>query len=125
MKNSFLQSRISGFADLFKTTSNLYVASLEIRPLLNYSERLNKLGILTMPFTYCPAETFFSERKKLSASTWPKDVVRRAASIRVDSRASFVDSPLETLRPPLLRVMQNTGHCILSPLKKRIPAGHP
>jgi hypothetical protein len=24
----------------------------------------------------------------------------------------------EALRPPLLRIMQNAGHCILSPLKK-------
>jgi hypothetical protein len=32
-----------------------------------------------------------------------------------------VDNPLEALRPPLLRVMQNTGHRILSPLKKRAP----
>jgi hypothetical protein len=27
-----------GFVDLFKTTSNLYIAPLEIRPLLNYSK---------------------------------------------------------------------------------------
>ena len=66
---------------------------------------------------------FFSERKKLSASNWPKDVVRRAANIEVDSRSSFVDSPLDALRPPLLRVMQDTGHCILSPPKKKVSAG--
>jgi hypothetical protein len=60
-----------------------------------------------------------------------KDVVRRAADIWVGSGSSFVDSLLEVpfdkltalsnvegLRPPLLRVMQNFGHCILSPLKK-------
>jgi hypothetical protein len=47
-----------------------------------------------------------------------KDVVRRATDIRVASRSFFVDSLLEALRPPLLRVMQNVGHCILSPLKK-------
>jgi hypothetical protein len=47
-----------------------------------------------------------------------KDVVRRAANIRVDSRSSFVDSPLGDLRPPLPRDMQDTGHRILSPLKK-------
>jgi hypothetical protein len=47
-----------------------------------------------------------------------KDFVRRAANIRVDSRSSFVDSLLEALRPPLLRDMQNTRQCILSPLKK-------
>jgi hypothetical protein len=29
----------------------------------------------------------------------------------------------EALRPPLLRVIQNTGHCILSPLEKRVPPG--
>jgi hypothetical protein len=54
-----------------------------------------------------------------------KDVVRRAADIRVVSRSSFVDSLLEALRPPLLRVMQNVGHCILSPLKKgSVPDNH-
>jgi hypothetical protein len=47
-----------------------------------------------------------------------KDVVRRAADIWVASGSSFVDSLLEALRPPLLQVMQNVGHCILSPLKK-------
>jgi hypothetical protein len=55
---------------------------------------------------------------------WPKDVVRRAANIQEDSCSSFVDSLLEALRPPLLRNMQDIGHCILSPLKKRVPAGH-
>jgi hypothetical protein len=49
----------------------------------------------------------------------------RAASIRVDSCPSLVVNLDEALRPPLLRVMQNTGHCILSPLKKRVSAGHP
>jgi hypothetical protein len=44
-----------------------------------------------------------------------KDIVRRAANIRVDSRSSVVVSLLEALRPPLLRMMQNTEHCILSP----------
>jgi hypothetical protein len=66
---------------------------------------------------------FFSERKILSASNRPNNVVRRAASIRVDSYPSLVVNLDEDLRPPLLRVMQNTGHCILSPLKKRVPAG--
>jgi hypothetical protein len=47
-----------------------------------------------------------------------KDVVRRAANISVVSGSSFVDSLLEAIRPPLLRVMQNFRHCILSPLKK-------
>ncbi len=74
---------------------------------------------------------FFSERKKLSASNWHKDVVRRAARFRVDSYPSLVvnldEAPfdrltalsnVEGLRPPLLRVMQNVWHCILSPLKK-------
>jgi hypothetical protein len=56
---------------------------------------------------------------------WPKDVVRRAANIQEDSRSSFVDSLLEALRPPLLRNMQDIGHCILSPMKKRVPAGNP
>jgi hypothetical protein len=32
-----------------------------------------------------------------------------------------VDSLAEAFRPPLLRVMQNTGHYILSPPKKREP----
>jgi hypothetical protein len=48
----------------------------------------------------------------------PKDVVRRAASIRVDSYPSLVVNLDEALRPPLLRVMRDTGHCILSTLKK-------
>src|SRR4030043_131586 len=47
-----------------------------------------------------------------------KDVVRRAANIQENSCSSCVDSLLEALRPPLLRDMQDTGHCILSPLKK-------
>jgi hypothetical protein len=34
----------------------------------------------------------------------------RAADIWVVSGSSFVDSLLEALRPPLLRVMQNIGH---------------
>jgi hypothetical protein len=42
----------------------------------------------------------------------------RAASIRVDSYPSLVVNLDEALRPPLLRVMRDTGHCILSPLKK-------
>jgi hypothetical protein len=60
-------------------------------------------------------DPFFQRRKKLSASNRPKDAVRRAASIRVDSYPSLVVNLDEALRPPLLRVMQNTGHCILSP----------
>jgi hypothetical protein len=47
-----------------------------------------------------------------------KDAVRQAANIRVDSRSSFVDISLDILRLPLLRDMQNTRQCILSPLKK-------
>jgi len=47
-----------------------------------------------------------------------KDVVRRAANIQENSCSSCVDSLLEALRPPLLHDMQDTGHCILSPLKK-------
>jgi hypothetical protein len=47
---------------------------------------------------------------------WHIDVVRRAAKYRVDRYLSFVDSLLDALRPPLLRVMQNIGHCTSSPL---------
>jgi hypothetical protein len=37
MKNSYLQSGISGFAGLFKTTSNLYVAcGLIFKGLIGY-----------------------------------------------------------------------------------------
>jgi hypothetical protein len=69
----------------------------------------------------CPTgrSLFFSKRKKLSAGNWRMDVVRRAARFRVDSHTSLVVNLDEALRPPLLRVMQNIGHWILSPLKKR------
>ena len=46
---------------------------------------------------------------------------RGAAKFWADSHPSLVVNLDETLRPPSLRVMRNTGHCILSPLKKREP----
>ena len=60
----------------------------------------------------------FSETKKLFARNRHMDVVRRAAKFRADSHPSFLVSSLEALRPPLLRVVQKTGHCTISPLKR-------
>jgi hypothetical protein len=65
----------------------------------------------------------FFKTKKISAGNRPKDAAGRTADFRADSYSSFVDSLLEAFRPPLPRVMQNNGHFILSPLKKRAPAG--
>jgi NADPH-dependent 2,4-dienoyl-CoA reductase/sulfur reductase-like enzyme len=39
----------------------------------------------------------------------------RAAKFRADSYSSLMDSLLEALRPPLLRVTQDTGHYTFSP----------
>jgi hypothetical protein len=67
-----------------------------------------------------------------------KDIVRRAANIRVDSRSSFVDSPLEAPFDKLTAMSLPNGSarlcyelCIISGTvffrlrKKETPAGHP
>jgi hypothetical protein len=63
-------------------------------------------------------DSFFKRRKKIFAVNRRKAVVRRAAKFRVDSYHSLMVNLDEALRPPLLRVMQDTGHCILSLFKK-------
>jgi hypothetical protein len=48
----------------------------------------------------------------------PRSTSHSAGSWSRVSRGTHGHEPAEWLRPPLLRVMQNVGHCILSPLKK-------
>jgi len=103
----------------------IFFVNLILNAAARYGERDIKPVILTIVISvYVLEGPFFSERKKLSASNRPKDVVRRAAKFRVDSYSSFVDSPLEALRPPLLRDMQSIPHRTIFALEKKTPAGH-